>query len=58
MDKKLIAMAISAGMSSQFSIFNERVPFSTSTGAKSNKYKPHQGKKECERRLKKINHKR
>ena len=47
-------MAIGAGMSSQFPIINERVHFSVSTGAKSNKYKPHQGKKECERRLKKI----
>jgi len=57
MDKKLIAMAIASDLAAlpQAPIINYR---DTSTGAKSNKYKPHQGKKERERRLKKINHKR
>jgi hypothetical protein len=56
MDKKILAMAIGAGMSSQFPVIaNEHAPFNVGVGSKGNKYKPHQGKKERERRLKRLN---
>jgi hypothetical protein len=52
MDKKILAMAIGVGISSQFP--DTPPMFNVSKGSTGNKYKPHQGKKECERRLKRL----
>lgn len=49
MNKKLIAMALASGYGSFPFI---RDPFKITGGTKGNEYKPHQGKQECARRLK------
>lgn len=54
MNKKILAIAIAAAMAPPVSLANEVSNFRVGIGAKGNKYKPHQGKKECKRRLKKA----
>jgi len=51
MDKRLIMAVIAAGMNPLSGLDQNTSAFSIGKGSTSNKYKPHQGKQECARRL-------
>ena len=53
MNKRMIAIAVAAGISSQFPVTNEP-RFNYAKITKGNKYKPHQEKKERNRRINKL----
>ena len=53
MDKRMLMVAIAAGMNPLVGLEANTQEFGFSKGSTPNKYKPHQGKQESARRLKK-----